>query len=90
MNRVLSREDLSRTLVMYGAFTASALILDGDDEIALAHLRRLRARLDDERGEAVERVTRGLESIMACERLAPESKNRKPPTAGRKASRHPG
>ena len=65
MTRALSREDLSRTLVMYGAFTASSLILDGDDARTLAHLRRLRATLDDERGDAVERVTRGLQSLMA-------------------------
>ena len=67
MNRVPTREELSRTLVMYGAFTASGRILDGNDQDALAHLRRLRARLNDERGNAVERVIRGLESIIASE-----------------------
>lgn len=71
MTRVLSREDLSRTLAMYGAFTSSGRILDGDDEETLEHLRRLRAKLPDERGEAVERVIRGLENIVASERLNP-------------------
>ncbi len=66
MNRIPTREELSRTLVMYGAFTASGRILDGDDQDALAHLKQLRARLDDERGAAVERVIRGLESIIAA------------------------
>jgi hypothetical protein len=48
-----TREELSRTLAMYGAFTASGRILDGDDQDTLGHLRRLRAKLtDDERGEA--------------------------------------
>jgi len=65
--RVPSRNDLSRTLVMYGAFTSSAMILEGDDVKTLAHLRRLRTTLDDERGEAVERVIRGLKSVMAHE-----------------------
>jgi hypothetical protein len=69
MKRVLSREEMSRTLVLYGAFTASGRILDGDDQGALAHLQRLRARLRDERGEAIDRVIRGLESIMAAEKL---------------------
>ena len=67
MNRVPTREELSRTLVMYGAFTASGRILDGDDQDTLAHLKRLRARLDDERGNAIDRVIRGLESIIATE-----------------------
>jgi hypothetical protein len=68
--RVLSREQLSRTLVMYGAFTASGRILDGDDKGTLAHLRRLRARLKDERGDAIDRVIRGLQTIMAAEQSA--------------------
>lgn len=61
--RVPSREELSRTLVMYGAFTASGRIMDGNDRETLAYLRRLRAKLDDERGEAVARVIRGLEAL---------------------------
>lgn len=52
-------------LVMYGAFTSSAMILEGDDAKTLAHLRRLRSALDDERGAAIERVIRGLERIIA-------------------------
>ena len=53
---------------MYGAFMASAVILDGDDVKTLAHLRRLRAKLQDERGATVDRVIRGLENIMAQEK----------------------
>ena len=50
---------------MYGAFTASGRILDGDDQGTLEHLRRLRAKLtDDERGEAIDRVIRGLQTIV--------------------------
>ena len=64
--RVPSREELSRTLAMYGAFTSSGRIMDGDDRETIVHLRRLRAKLDDERGEAVERVIRGLKSIIAA------------------------
>jgi hypothetical protein len=54
-------------LVMYGAFTASGRILDGNDQDTLTHLRRLRARLVDERGDAIERVIHGLERIVASE-----------------------
>jgi hypothetical protein len=64
MIRVPSREELSRTLAMYGAFTASGRILDGDDQDTLEHLRRLRAKLTDERGKAIDRVIRGLEAII--------------------------
>ena len=67
MTRVLSREDLSRTLIMYGAFTVSAVMLDGDDAITFARLRRLRAKLQDERGVAIDRVIRGLERIVTRE-----------------------
>jgi len=49
---------------MYGAFSASGKIMDGDDRATLEHLRRLRVKLTGERGEAVERVIRGLEVIM--------------------------
>ena len=61
---VPSREELSRVLATYGAFTSSGRILDGDDLGTLAHLRRLRAKLTDERGDAIERVIRGLETIV--------------------------
>ena len=71
--RTLSRKDLSRTLVMYGAFTASAVIMDGDDKVTLDCLHRLRAKLDDERGVAVERVIRELERIVASEGALPRS-----------------
>jgi len=65
MSRVPSREELSRVLVMYGAFASSGRIMDEDDDQAtLEHLQRLRAKLDDERGEAIERVIRGLRSLM--------------------------
>jgi hypothetical protein len=70
MNRLPTREELSRVLVMYGAFTSSGKIMDGNDQDTLDHLRRLRAKLDDERGEAVERVIRGLERIVAAEQQA--------------------
>lgn len=59
-----TRADISRALAMYGAFTASAVVLDGDDAVALAHLRHLRARLHDERGDAVERAIHDLEKIV--------------------------
>ena len=62
--RVPTREELSRVLAMHGAFTASGKIMDGDDQATLEHLRRLRAKLTDERGTVVERVIRGLEAIM--------------------------
>jgi len=62
--RVPTREQLSRGLAMYGAFSASGKIMDGDDRATLEHLRRLRVKLTGERGEAVERVIRGLEVIM--------------------------
>jgi hypothetical protein len=71
MTRVLSRKDLSRTLLMYGAFAASAVILGGDDARSLVVLRRLRVKLQDERGPVVERVIRGLERIMAQEAMPP-------------------
>lgn len=62
----VTRQDLSRTLVMYGAFTASGVMLEGDDRRTLTHLRRLRRRLaGDERGEAVARVIRHLQEIVA-------------------------
>jgi hypothetical protein len=64
MSRILSREELSRTLVLYGAFTASGRIMDGDDLETLEYLQRLRTKLDDERGEAIDRVIRGLRAIM--------------------------
>jgi hypothetical protein len=65
VNRVHSREELSRTLALYGAFTASGRIMDGDDQEMLEYLQRLRVRLDDERGEVIERVIRGLRGLMA-------------------------
>lgn len=65
---MITRQDLSRALVMYGAFTASCVVLEGDDRRALTHLRRLRRRLaGDERGEAVGRVIRSLQKIVAEE-----------------------
>lgn len=67
--RTPSREQLSRVLAMYGAFTASGRIMDGNDRETLEHLRRLRAKLDDERGEAIERVILGLERISRVRRL---------------------
>ena len=85
MTRALSREELSRTLVMYGAFTASGLIMDGDDTRTLVHLRRLRARLADERGDAVGRVIRGLESIVAKEHTSPGASSPKRHGRGRGA-----
>ncbi len=66
MTRAITREEMSRTLVLYGAFAASGRILDGDDQDTLAHLRRLRVKLDEERGEAIDRVIRGLERLVAA------------------------
>lgn len=59
-----TREDLSRLLAAYGAFNSSGKILDGDDKATLAHLRKLRHKLQDERGETIDRVIRGLKTIM--------------------------
>jgi hypothetical protein len=67
MNRLLSREDMSRTLAIYGAFAVSGKIMAGDDRATLAHLYRLRAKLRDERGYAIARVIRNLEALVASE-----------------------
>jgi hypothetical protein len=69
--RVPTREELSRTLVLYGAFTASGWVMDGDDQKAIEHLQRLRARIDDDRGEAIDRVIRGLMEISKPPRRLP-------------------
>lgn len=66
--RMPNRTDLSRTLLAYGAFAAASKLLDGDDKATLAHLRKLRKRLQDERGEAIGRVIRNLKAIQAAEK----------------------
>jgi len=65
--RLLTREELSRTLLMYGAFTAAGKMMAGDDRAMLRHLKKLRASLrdTDERAAAVDRVTRHLKALIA-------------------------
>ncbi len=65
MRRIPSREELSRTLVAYGAFTSASKILEEPDRTTLAHLRKLRKKLQGERGEAVDRVIHNLRALMA-------------------------
>ena len=67
MRRLPTREDMSRTLAAYGAFNSSGKILDGDDAVTLRHLRKLRRKLRNEQGDAVERVIRNLQELVRRE-----------------------
>ena len=67
MRTLFSRQELSRTLANHCAFAASAKMLEGDDRATLAHLRKLRKRIRDERGEVFERVLRNLQAIVKAE-----------------------
>jgi hypothetical protein len=71
MSRLLTREDLSRTLAAHCAFTSAGKILDGDDKATLTHLRSLRRKLKDERGETIDRVIRNLKAIVEAEKARP-------------------
>jgi len=67
MRRILTREDLSRTLAAYCAFASASKILDGDDKATISHLRKLKKKLQDERGEAIDRVIQNLKAIVKAE-----------------------